>query len=521
MPSLDSLQKTLASYKPVLNNHQMLKNVLIMYVMAEPQLPDQDCIESIMLDLQPEFLFNIQTLKGPRILHRILYQFLQVKGVTFDRAINGDDILDNLIPFFISDLPQRETARMNVEMFKRFQGLDKLNKEEQLRLTNSDFEDNKDEDDKKDEDDQTETKNDKPDKRETDKKKIDVKPDYGQDQRKANNMSNRFRKDDKFTGKLEETISEAIASYNEAAVDYSLNDSQKLQFFHLLFGGEAIRHYRNNVAHAVKKFDEACEMMKKEYNSKTRQNRVRKMLQGLRLTQIMEKSNIPVNEALEKLKETISRHAPNGPENYRDDQSLKEYLENAVVGLSWARNALMQSEAETGWTFNKLYTSLDAAYLQSQREEEANKRDGKKEPDKEESAKIIEEKKEVPSINYEGQSTYGRPRNPRSSSSRPFSGSSSSRPFKFTRQWKKEKRCFNCGSKDHLIRNCPKEERNVHHIIEEMLNSGNSEKIIYQMCCYLQDIIENESDTSDSDNSDNSDAKEHYVDSCYVDPEDF
>ena len=41
----------------------MLKNVLVMYVMAEPQLSDEDCIESIKFDIQPECLFNMETRK--------------------------------------------------------------------------------------------------------------------------------------------------------------------------------------------------------------------------------------------------------------------------------------------------------------------------------------------------------------------------------------------------------------------------------------------------------------------------
>ena len=52
--------------------------------------------ENILVDLDTEFVFNIQTLKGPKILHHILYQYLELKGIKFDVERNGKSILSNL-----------------------------------------------------------------------------------------------------------------------------------------------------------------------------------------------------------------------------------------------------------------------------------------------------------------------------------------------------------------------------------------------------------------------------------------
>ena len=119
-------------------------------------------------------------------------------------------------------------------------------------------------------------------------------------------MSSRFRKEDKFKGTLEEVIHEAFDCYEEATTDFELDEEEKFKYLQNLFTGEAIRYFRSKFFHQAPDYEIAKQLMINKYNSRTRQNRVRKMLQGLRLSQIMEEKKIPANEALEKLKETIS-----------------------------------------------------------------------------------------------------------------------------------------------------------------------------------------------------------------------
>ena len=47
----------------------------------------------------------------------------------------------------------------------------------------------------------------------------------------AHNIASRFRRDDRFTGKLGENITEAINNYIDAAVDYQLMKHTSLSFF--------------------------------------------------------------------------------------------------------------------------------------------------------------------------------------------------------------------------------------------------------------------------------------------------
>ena len=71
--------------------------------------------------------------------------------------------------------------------------------------------------------------------------------------------------------------------------------------------------------------------MVNEYNNITRQNRVRQYLQGLKLSEIIQKESCDICTGLERIREIISKYTPNGPEVYRNDPSNVEYLQNAVL----------------------------------------------------------------------------------------------------------------------------------------------------------------------------------------------
>lgn len=54
----------------------------------------------------------------------------------------------------------------------------------------------------------------------------------------AHNISQRFRKEEKFSGKLGENISESFKNYDEACSDYALTDEQKLKYLHNFLTGK-------------------------------------------------------------------------------------------------------------------------------------------------------------------------------------------------------------------------------------------------------------------------------------------
>jgi len=139
-------------------------------------------------------------------------------------------------------------------------------------------------------------------------------------------MAIRFKSTEKFSGKLGESITEHINNYLEVANEYGLDHGEKFLFFYHIFDGEAKRFYRIKVLVIVDDFASACQMMQEEFNNITRQNRVRKYLQSLRLNSIIKSRNCSIAEALEELRETITRYSPQGPMTHRSEEDKVDYL---------------------------------------------------------------------------------------------------------------------------------------------------------------------------------------------------
>ena len=107
--------------------------------------------------------------------------------------------------------------------------------------------------------------------------------------RDRHNISQRFKKEDRFTGKIGEDINEYFENYELAAEDYSVSSTQKHRYLHNLFEEEAKRFYRSEVQTDSLSYEDARLKMEKEFNSFTRQNRVRQYLQGLHFDKFIEK----------------------------------------------------------------------------------------------------------------------------------------------------------------------------------------------------------------------------------------
>lgn len=157
---------------------------------------------------------------------------------------------------------------------------------------------------------------------------------------------------------------------------------------------------------------------------------------------------------------------------------------------------------------------------------------------------------------YGGQSTYGIPRRPGSSSSNPRCGDGRC-PSKYPTQhhggYKRNdrgRRCFNCNSKDHIIRDCDKHINLMQNVARKVSsNKKNVRKILIQLVEDFSEILEeikaffqaNIPDSSSPDNSSSSEDDEdngngsdhgslHFLDEDEilpentgpsVDPEDF
>ena len=202
------------------------------------------------------------------------------------------------------------------------------------------------------------------------------------------------------------------------------------------------------------------------------------------------------------LSETITRFTPLGPSAYRTDEEKVEYLHDAVIGIPWAKSVLTQSiSASPPWDFQRLYTTLDAAWLHEEKEKEGNKLDQM-------SSSSAYGKILIPGINYESQTMYGVPRRPGSTSSNPYPRNRGDRDRTNNRDKNGNTRaCYNWGSKYHFIKDCPKKiqlTNNVSRILEKTPRSRDVKRILFELCPQTEDAL-NANDDSESDNSSDSD----------------
>jgi hypothetical protein len=141
----------------------------------------------------------------------------------------------------------------------------------------------------------------------------------------------------------------------------------------LLFDGKAKRFYRNYVANTGQTFTEAHTRLLEEFNSTTRQNRVKKVLSRLRVLEVAQKEKISILAALERVCKEITNKAPKEPPTHRDEYHKIDFLHDAVIGLPWAKEPLgRRHSAKVPWTFAELYAALDAANLQEQEEQDSH-----------------------------------------------------------------------------------------------------------------------------------------------------
>ncbi len=70
----------------------------------------------------------------------------------------------------------------------------------------------------------------------------------------------RFKgRETKYSGEDDENLQEAIDHYVTASRDYSLSETQKLQYFHNIFRGDALHFYHKNIENRGLNFITACD----------------------------------------------------------------------------------------------------------------------------------------------------------------------------------------------------------------------------------------------------------------------
>jgi hypothetical protein len=278
-----------------------IKAVLAVYINAEPQIPDGECIR-LREDLPPSLLYSGKAVSGATILHRLLRNYLQLKGLFYTQSTESTRITYGLITMLYESQSDCDTA---LTLMRNAQPSTSDTVSSGSAVNNI-----------------THAYSSEP------SSKI------------AHSMATRFKADQNFSGKLGEDLTEYTSNYMDAANDYNLSAKQKLDYMHHVLDGEVKRFYREKILSSCATFAEASSMMQEEFNSLTRQNRVPKHLQKLRLSTIVGNRRCTVTEALEEPREIITKLTPQGPRTHRSEEDKVKYLCKAVVGATWAKSAL-------------------------------------------------------------------------------------------------------------------------------------------------------------------------------------
>ena len=491
--SLVQIREQLQEYNPVRSAIKDVKAAIALIVCADPQPGDENCVMQLREDLPPGTLYSQEMVNGPTTLYRLLRDYLVLKGCHYQQHPESNRISFGLPGTLYDNQVDRDIA---LQALRNARSTITSNNQPEV-VNNS----------------RVTTMHEEP------------------STRVAHNMAVRFKGYEKFSGKMGEDLEEHINNHIDAAKDYRLTLEQRLDFFHHIFDGEAKTFYRLKVDGVAASFAEALQMLRKEYNSITRQSRVRRHLQSLRLNDIMAKKKLTVTEALEQVRETITRLAPQGPLIHRNDEDKVEYLYKAVVGAEWAKNALSSSQSSNPpWNFQQLYSALDAAWLQEQEEKEARKRDHKPS-----SSKLNNET--VPGLFFQGQGFYGRPRQRGSKSSNPYPSKRRKAYFNSNSRTSGAGRngndrdgnprvCHNCGSPDHFIRDCD-QPRNLTRNIGQMLRKtpNDAKRILFELCQQSEEALfendespffdeddhgDDQDDEEDDDEDEDQEANNHY-----------
>ena len=249
----------------------------------------------------------------------------------------------------------------------------------------------------------------------------------------------------KFSGSIGYFFQDYVSDYLQAARDYDLSSTQKLQLMHNIFTGDAKLYYYDRLECYASGFNQAVDMIKDEYNSPVRQDRCKNSLSAMRVARFV-KDRVEVSEALGKVYKAITNLRPQVPQSHRGEAHRVEFLRTAIIAYDWAFEPLSRI-ATHRLIFQQLHGELQSALHLSKESESARLRD--------QVARSATLEDEVSGIMYQSQGRYLNRRNGLS-----------------TRNWNSNQRqdartrgsadqlklmdCFNCEDRNHVLYDCKK-----------------------------------------------------------------
>jgi hypothetical protein len=157
---------------------------LAVYLNADPQMSDAECIAGLREDLPPSLLYSWKSTGGTTILHRLIRNYLQIKGAVYTQSTESNRITFGLVPMIYDSQIDQDAASTLLRSFTQSIS------------------------------DNASTG--------TGGGSMNIPRSSEPVSRIAHSMATRFKTDQKFTGKLGEDLTEHINNFMDAASDYNL-----------------------------------------------------------------------------------------------------------------------------------------------------------------------------------------------------------------------------------------------------------------------------------------------------------
>lgn len=204
-PSLQKIRNSLQHFNHAIRVNGDFKEYMEATIYLDPQPNDEDCIRLRQEDFLMQVMYNKEILRSTTIVFIILIEYLELKCLTYHSHSDTNRVKFGLIYMFLTR--EDEKQEDNSIYFA-------------CRTSQTDS--------------TTQSSNNP-----THFKKHQNGNDGG-----LNHLCNSFQKDERFTGRIVEDINEWIQNYKDAALDYKLDETQKLCFFQIFSDEESKRFYR-------------------------------------------------------------------------------------------------------------------------------------------------------------------------------------------------------------------------------------------------------------------------------------
>ena len=282
-------------------------------------------------------------------------------------------------------------------------------------------------------------------------------------------VANRFKnKENKYGGSDSENLQEYLDQYFLIADDCGLSHTERLQYLHNLFKGEALNFYKNEIKGKETTIGGAVHRIQNHFNGVDKQQRIKAELSTLTLDSFTRKNHGNLREGLAELATYITNRTPQCPPNFRSEQNKIDFLRQAVIGNDWAKNVLCNIGPST--RFQQFYLELATAL---QVHEESARR--KATPGSSSSNGLTTNKPFI---------MFNQPKYARQVTRKLFSGS------------EKDKSCWNCGQSGHRFAKCRKQlditaiAARKAKFMEKKYGKHATKRTLYEMALGVSEIMD-------------------------------